>query len=134
MREPSFSTACKDLTRKRRETGRVSWMKEPYGEGVASHIGPESCGGCSNAAAEALTGVRAGQVSSREMLLFRGVDKMGQLEDNTWCVGIARHNRTLRGRRPWHVRKHTAREPGDPVPAPGEGSGGRIGKSEDVIQ
>jgi len=44
-------------------------MKEPYGEGVASHTGPESCGGGSNAAAEALTGVRAGQVLSREILL-----------------------------------------------------------------
>jgi RNA-directed DNA polymerase len=57
-------------------------MKEPYGEGVASHIGPESCGGGSNAAAEALTGVRAGQVLSREMLLFQGADEVGQLEGN----------------------------------------------------
>jgi hypothetical protein len=42
-------------------------MKEPYGEGVASHTGPESCGGGSDAIAEALTGVRAGQVLSREI-------------------------------------------------------------------
>ena len=34
------------------KTGKVSWMKEPYGEGVASRTGPESCGS-SNAAAEA---------------------------------------------------------------------------------
>lgn len=99
-------------------------MKEPYDEGLASHIGPESCGGGSNAAAEALTGVRAGQVLSREMLLFQGADEMGQLEGNIWRVVIfARHGRTLRGRRPWHVRKHTAREPGDPMLAPGEGVG-----------
>ena len=58
------------LTRKRRETGRVLWMKEPHDEGLASHIGPESCGGGSNAAAEALTGVRAGQVLSREILVY----------------------------------------------------------------
>jgi hypothetical protein len=51
------------------KTGKVSWMREPYGEGVASHTGPESCGGGSNAVAEALTGVRAGQVLSREILL-----------------------------------------------------------------
>ncbi len=57
-----------DVTRKRRETGRVSWMKVPYDEGVANHIGPESCGDSSNAMAEALTGVRVGQVMSREML------------------------------------------------------------------
>jgi len=51
------------------KTGKVQWMREPYGEGVASHTGPESCGYGSNAAAEALTGVRAGQVLSREILL-----------------------------------------------------------------
>ena len=44
-------------------------MKVPYGEGVAIHTGPESCGGDSNAMAEALTGVRIGQVLSREMLV-----------------------------------------------------------------
>ena len=48
-------------------------MRESYDEGVASHIGPESCGGSSNAMAEALTGVRAGQVLSREMLVNSGV-------------------------------------------------------------
>ncbi len=44
-------------------------MKVPYGEGVAIHTGPESCGGGSNVMAEALTGVRIGQVLSREMLV-----------------------------------------------------------------
>jgi len=40
---------------------------------------------------------------------------MGQVEDNTELVVIARHVWALRGRRPWHVRKHLAREPGDPI-------------------
>jgi hypothetical protein len=44
-------------------------MKEPYDEDLASHIGPESCGGGSNDTAEALTGVRAGQAWSREILM-----------------------------------------------------------------
>ena len=48
-------------------------MRESYDEGVASHIGLEACGGGSNAMAEALTGVRAGQVLSREMLVNSGV-------------------------------------------------------------
>jgi hypothetical protein len=48
-------------------------MKEPYGEDLANHIGPESCGGGSNDTAEALTGVRAGQVLSREMLAYSRV-------------------------------------------------------------
>jgi len=42
-------------------------MKESYGEGVANHTGPASCvdpqGG-----GEALAGVRAGRVLSREIL------------------------------------------------------------------
>ena len=94
-------------------------MKESYDEGVANHIGPESCGGGSNAMAEALTGVRAGQVLSREILVFQGADDMGQSESNTGHVANARHARTLRGRRPWGVRRHLAREPGDPVSALG---------------
>ena len=41
-------------------------MKVPYGEGVATHTGPESCGGVCKDVAEALTGDCAGQVLSRE--------------------------------------------------------------------
>jgi hypothetical protein len=47
----------------------LSRSQVPYGEGVAIHTGPESCGGGSNVMAEALTGVRIGQVLSREMLV-----------------------------------------------------------------
>ena len=43
-------------------------MKEPYGEGLASHTGSESCAWNSRKAArEALTGAQAGRVLSREM-------------------------------------------------------------------
>ena len=49
-------------------------MKESYGEGVASHIDPESCGAAREGSAEALTGVRAGQVFSRERDFLRGAD------------------------------------------------------------
>jgi hypothetical protein len=42
-------------------------MQESYGEGVASHTDPESCGGVRKGDGEALTGhVQAG-LSSREM-------------------------------------------------------------------
>ncbi len=58
-------------------------MKESYGEGLASHIGPESCGGDSNDAAEALTGVRAGRVWSREDPIVQGADTVGRVEGNT---------------------------------------------------
>ncbi len=41
-------------------------MKESYEEGVASHLGPESCVDAREGKGEALTGVRSGQVWSRE--------------------------------------------------------------------
>jgi hypothetical protein len=42
-------------------------MKESNSKGVANRTGPESCRGGGNSAREALTGVRAGWVSSREI-------------------------------------------------------------------
>ena len=41
-------------------------MKESYDEGVANHIGPESCMVVGNGRREALAGVRAGWVLSLE--------------------------------------------------------------------
>ena len=41
-------------------------MKESYGEGLATHTGPESCGAAREGGVEALTGARAGRVFSRE--------------------------------------------------------------------
>lgn len=76
-------------------------MKESYDEGLANHIGPESCGGGSNAMAEALTGVRAGRVLSREILLKSRVPTSWDVaEGNIGRVVSARHVWTLRGRRP----------------------------------
>lgn len=56
-------------------------MKASYGEGLATHTGSESCIGVCKGAGEALTGVRAGQVLSREIetpsrkrWLLRGAD------------------------------------------------------------
>ncbi len=55
-------------------------MKESYSEGLASHTAPESCIGARKSAGEALTGVRAGRVLSREIHappqggLLRGAD------------------------------------------------------------
>jgi len=40
-------------------------MKKSYESGVATHIGPESCGAACKGGVEALTGERAGRVLSR---------------------------------------------------------------------
>ena len=43
-------------------------MQKSYSEGLAIHTGPESCGYVGNDISEALTGVHAGWVLSRESL------------------------------------------------------------------
>lgn len=53
-------------------------MKELYGERLATHIGPESCGVVRKNSVEALTGVRAGRVLSRESNFLRGADAVGE--------------------------------------------------------
>ncbi len=109
-------------------------MRESYDEGVASHIGPESCGGGSNAMAEALTGVRAGQVLSREMHVNSGVLAIWVSRNNTrhvvtrdmsgpCAVGdLGAYGNTLHGNREILC------------PPLSEESQGRIGKSKDTIQ
>jgi len=49
------------------KTGKVVGRQKPYGEGLAIHVVPESCGVNGNVGAEALTGVRTGWVLSSEM-------------------------------------------------------------------
>src|ERR1700690_192788 len=53
-------------------------MKESYGERLATPTGPESCGVARKGNVEALTGVRAGRVLSRESNFLRGADAVGE--------------------------------------------------------
>ena len=75
-------------------------MREPYGEGPASHTGPESCVGRGNAAGEALTGVHAGRVFSCEINCIRGADAVCVAEGNIGRGASASRGRTPRSRRP----------------------------------
>jgi len=52
-------------------------MKKSYESGLATHIGPESCGAARKGGAEALTGGRAGRVFSRVRILLRDADAVG---------------------------------------------------------
>src|SRR5687767_14816885 len=49
-------------------------MKASYGEGLATHTDPESCGAAREDSVEALTGARAGRVFSRESPFLRDAD------------------------------------------------------------
>jgi hypothetical protein len=109
-------------------------MEESYDEGVANHIGPESCASVREGGGEALTGVRAGRVWSREILFNSRVLTLWDRWKATLGGSIARDPfRPCAVEGPGHVRKHPTREPGGPISAfRREGSEGRIGKSEDT--
>jgi len=108
-------------------------MKESYVEGLAAHDGPESCDGVRKGVGEALTGVRAGRVSSRETPLPPGCRRCKEKRKATSGVPRSRGTSGPRAvRDPVHVRKHLAREPGDPMFARGDGAAGRVGKSKDA--
>ena len=76
-------------------------MKVPYGEGVAIHTGPESCGVVRKGRAEALTGGCIGQVFSPERLVLQDADGVNKSEGNIVHGVIASDGLILRGRRPW---------------------------------
>ena len=75
-------------------------MQESYGEGLATHAGPESCASTREGGGEALTGVRAGRTSSREMgMKFEGAHAVRRAEGNTGRAVMARTAPTPRGLR-----------------------------------
>jgi hypothetical protein len=82
-------------------------------EGVAIHIGPEPCVGIREDVGEASAGECIGQSLSRESDFLQGADGVSVSEGNTVARAIASVRLTLRGLRPWHVRKLLVREPGD---------------------
>ena len=81
-------------------------MKEPYGEGVASHPGPESCAGRREATGEALTGGSAGPVLSCDIkefgvpmpLLFAEGNTVGGVYREPSSDPAQSETRSMRGR------------------------------------
>jgi len=109
-------------------------MQESYGEGVASHTAPESCAVARKGRGEALTGVRAGRVLSRESYgPLRGAD------------AVETGGRPHRGRRQRETHADPARSETPsthgstshgnreiPRPPAARGAAGRAGKSKDI--
>ena len=87
-------------------------MQVHYDEGVAIHIGPEPCVGIREGVGEASVGERIGQPLSRESKIVPSADVVIMTEGNTDGRANASARPARRGRRPWHVRKLFAREPG----------------------
>jgi len=83
-----------------------------YGEGVAIRTGPEPCVGTCEGVGEASAGEHIGQPLSRENLSNLGADVLVFTEGNMDGRVSVSARSTRRGRRPWHVWKLFAREPG----------------------
>jgi hypothetical protein len=108
-------------------------MKESYAEGLAIHSGPESCVTAREGSGEALTGVRAGRVFSRERTLLRGADavrRSGRPHPvRRYCET---HRDPARSQTPC-TYGNTSRENREiPCPPAADGAVGRVGKSKDV--
>ena len=92
-----------------------------YGEGLAIHAGPESCAAAGNCVREALTGVRAGRVSSRESQFTSGCRRRRGVRKATSGVSISREAlEPCAVVDPVHARKHLVGNLGDPEVARGE--------------
>ena len=108
-------------------------MRESHVEGPATHDGPESCAAAREGWGEALTGVRAGRVLSRERGTLRGADAVGLGgRQHLW----RRYREALRDPARSETPRtygNTSREnreiPSSPV---ADGAAGRVGKSKDV--
>jgi hypothetical protein len=108
-------------------------MQESYGEGLATHTGPESCAVGRKAGGEALTGVRAGWLLSSEMyasgapthLGLCGRQHLGRRSRLTVWSPAGSENPSMHGNTScenWEI----------PWPSAKGGMTGRIGKSEDA--
>ena len=108
-------------------------MKKSYESGVATHIGPESCGVTRKGGVEALTGERAGRVFSRVRNSLRDADAVGV------CGRLHRvhrnrevHQSPARSETPctYASTSHGNRE----IPSPPKAAAalGRVGKSKDA--
>ena len=108
-------------------------MKESYVEGLATHDGPESCAAFWEERGEALTGVRAGRVFSRERDKLRDADAVG----GSGRRRRAHRYREMRSGPAWSETPctygNTSHENREILCSPAlDGAAGRVGKSKDA--
>jgi len=108
-------------------------MQESYGEGLASHTGPESCVGVREDAGEALTGGRAGRVLSRERKLLRDADAVEEGgRPHPGCRAGEAPRSPARSETP-RMHGNTSHGNRESLGSPSaDGAAGRVGKSQDT--
>jgi len=82
------------------ETGKEHMVQVHFGEGLATHTGPEPCVGVSEGVGEASAGECIGQPLSREIVLVPGADVVRKTEGNTHEHAIASARTTRHLTRP----------------------------------
>jgi hypothetical protein len=117
------------------KTGMEQEMEVLYGEDPASHTGPESWGCVREGVRQALTGESAGRVSSLENAVFGSADVVDVSGRQHRHVRYGEHvpgspwSKTSSMRRSFIRGNREA-----PCLPDGDGSSGRAGNSEEVIQ
>ncbi len=109
-------------------------MKEPYGEGVASHADPESCVVAREGVGEALTGAGAGRVLSREILTSECRRRTYERKATSLASLCETHENSARSETPSMYRTTSRENREVPCPATVDGTMVRIGKSKDTIR
>ena len=108
-------------------------MKESYVEGLAAHSGPESCAAAREGRSEALTGVRAGRVLSRESRFLWGADAVGESGRPHSAHRYREMRRDPARSETPSMYGNTSRENREiPCPPVADGVAGRVGKSKDT--
>jgi RNA-directed DNA polymerase len=108
-------------------------MKESYGEGLATHTDPESCGAARKGGVEALTGARAGQVFSRESDFLRGADAVRRSGRPHPAYRERKMRRDPARSETLSTYGNTSHENREILgPPAADGVAGRVGKSKDV--
>ena len=108
-------------------------MKESYGEGLATHADPESCGVACKGGIEALTGARAGRVFNRERDSLRGADAVRRSGRPHPALRYRERRRDPARSETPCTYGYTSRENREiPCPPKADAAAGRVGKSKDV--
>ena len=107
-------------------------MKESYGERLATHTDPESCGAVRKDRVEALTGARAGPVFSRESRFLRDADAVGVSGRPHQAPRYReRHLGSARSETPCTYGRTSRGSREVPCSPAADGVAGRVGKSKD---
>ena len=109
-------------------------MKESYVKGLANHDDPESCVAARKSVGEALTGVRAGWVLSREMNLVRDADPVRRRGRPQLSCRIGEAWRYPARSETPGMHGNNLRENREVLRSPQLTSWGRIVKSKDVLR